>query len=46
MALSSDAALTAVDFRLGFWMRLLPVTAATGWARSDGQAHSEDFGIV
>jgi hypothetical protein len=36
----------AVDLRLFFWTRPLLVIAATDCARSDGQAHSEDFGIV
>jgi hypothetical protein len=46
MAFSIEAALIAVDFRLLFCMRLFPETEATDWARSEGQAHSEDFGIV
>jgi hypothetical protein len=45
-AFSKVAGLSAVDFRLFFWTRLLPATVAAGAARSDGQAHSEVFGIV
>lgn len=45
-AFSSDAVLIAVDLRLFFCIRLAPATEATDCARSEGQAHSEDFGIV
>jgi hypothetical protein len=43
MALSKEACWIAVDFLFGFWMRLL---LAVDCARSDGQAHSDDLGIV
>lgn len=45
MAFSNELGCIAVDFLLGFEIRLLPATD-TDWARSDGQAHSEVFGIV
>lgn len=46
-ALSKEEGVIAVDFLLFFSTRLLPATVAvTGDASSDGQAHSDDFGIV
>jgi hypothetical protein len=45
MAFSNELGWIAVDFLLGFEIRLLPATD-TDWARSDGQAHSDVFGIV
>jgi|SRR5690242_11324532 len=45
MAFSNEVGCIAVDFRFDFETRLLPATA-TDCARSDGQAHSEVFGMV
>lgn len=45
MAFSNELGCIAVDLFLGFVIRLLPATDAD-WARSDGQAHSDVFGIV
>jgi hypothetical protein len=45
MAFSREVGCIAVDFLLGFEIRLLPATA-TDWARSDGHAHSEVLGMV
>ena len=46
IAFSMLNALTAEDFRRGFDIRLLPTTVAVGGALSEGQPHSELFGIV
>lgn len=49
MAFSSTAVLkvVAVDLRPRvFWTRPVPLFTSTGEAASDGQAHSEDLGMV
>ena len=45
IAFSNELGCMAVGFLLCFEIRLLPATD-TDWARSDGQAHSDVFGIV